>query len=177
MYRKTTKSCPLPVPLFSLGLALRPGRVMLLMCVSVFFCLSVCSLNHNLALHINFWIMGELLNYGWSFEIWVNFWIMGEYLNCGWPFEIWVNFLNYECGTNIIYLDKWISEYISYHSYWTNEYLNIFCIIIGSIWSRMNIFVQIICIYSNIWLFAQDCFGLFWPFSYFVLFWAHIKPF
>ena len=38
-------------------------------------------------------------------------------------------------------------------------------------------FVQNIQIYSNIYLFAKDCFGLFWLFSYFLLFWAHIKEF
>ena len=41
-----------------------------------------------------------------------------------------------QCGTNIIFLDDWISEYIFYHRYWTNEYPNIFVTIdIG----RMNI--------------------------------------
>ena len=41
----------------------------------------------------------------------------------------------------------------------------------------MNIFVQNIRIYSNIRLFTHDCFGLFWPFSYFVLCQTHIEPF
>ena len=27
------------------------------------------------------WIMAELLNYGWIFELWVNCWSMGEPLN------------------------------------------------------------------------------------------------
>ena len=40
-----------------------------------------------------------------------------------------------QCGTNIIFLDKWISEYICYHKYWKNEYLNIFRMIKRS---RMN---------------------------------------
>ena len=31
-----------------------------------------------------------------------------------------------QCGMNILFLDKWISEYICYHRYWTNEYSNIF---------------------------------------------------
>ena len=41
----------------------------------------------------------------------------------------------------------------------------------------MNIFVQNFQIYFDIRLFAQNCFGLFWPFSYVVLFWTHIEPF
>ena len=45
------------------------------------------------------------------------------------------------------------------------------------IFLRMDIFVQNIRMYSNIRLFSHDCFGLFWPFSYFVLFWTHIEPF
>ena len=40
----------------------------------------------------------------------------------------------------------------------------------------MNIFVENIQIYFNTLIFSQDCFGLLWPLSYFVLFWAHIKP-
>jgi hypothetical protein len=41
----------------------------------------------------------------------------------------------------------------------------------------MNIFVQNILTYPNIILYAQDCFWLFWQFSYFVLFWTHTNPF
>ena len=43
------------------------------------------------------------------------------------------------------------------------------------IW-QMNIFVQNILTYPNIRLYAQDCFGLFWRFLYFVLFWTHTNP-
>ena len=39
--------------------------------------------------------MEELLNDGWTFELWVTFLIMGELLNYGWTFELCVNVLNY----------------------------------------------------------------------------------
>ena len=45
-----------------------------------------------------------------------------------------------QCGTNIIFLDEWISEYIRYHRYWTNEYPNIFGMIKIS---RMNIRINL----------------------------------
>ena len=96
-----------------------------------------------------------------------------------------------QCGTNMKFLDDWLSEHICYQRYWTNEYPNIFGMIKISrmnirinmpmknqrIFLRMNIFVQNIRMYLNIRLFSQDCFGLFLPFSYFVLFWNHIEPF
>ena len=41
---------------------------------------------------VNFWIMGELLNHGVTFELRVKFWIVGEILNQWWTFELWSNF-------------------------------------------------------------------------------------
>ena len=71
-------------------------------------------------------------------------------------------------------LDQWISEYIWHDKKITNEYPNKFALSkMLEFFLQMNMFVQNIWIYSNIRLFAQDCFGLFWPFSYCVLFWTH----
>ena len=48
---------------------------------------------------MNFWIKGEILNHGWTFESWVNFLTMNKFLcsccksfNHGWNFESWVKF-------------------------------------------------------------------------------------
>ena len=73
---------------------------------------------------MNFWIMGELLNYRWTIELWVNFWIMGEPLICVWQFwrmnEILVTFwiigelLNYGL-TFDLWVNFWLmGELLSY---------------------------------------------------------------
>ena len=75
-------------------------------------------------------------------------------------------------------LDKWISEYIRHDKHITNVYPNKFAVKKNQqIYWRMNICVQKILIYSHIRLFSQVCFGLFWLFSYLVLFWTYIVPF
>ena len=83
-------------------------------------------------------------------------------------------------------------HYLDYR-YWTNEYPNIFSMIrisrmniqINSPWKnlqifwQMNIFVQNILTYSNIRLYAQDCFGIFGDFhilSYFGPILTHFGP-
>ena len=57
----------------SLGPAPRPGRVIVMMCLCecVSVCLFVC------LLWVNFCTMGELFNYGLTFELWVNFFDYG----------------------------------------------------------------------------------------------------
>ena len=78
-----------------------------------------------------------------------------------------------QCGMNIIFLDKWISEYILYHRYWRNEYPNIFGMVKRS---QMNIRINtpqkkstnifaneyIHAKYSNIFEYQIICPRLFW---------------
>ena len=53
--------------------------------------------------------MGELLTYGWAFELWVSFWIIGEILNNG-------ELLNYELN--------WISSYVKLNFFqWNIRFL------------------------------------------------------
>ena len=59
-----------------------------------------------------------------------------------------------------------------------NEYPNKFALEKSmNIFANEYIYVQNILMYSNIRSFGQDCFGLFLPFLYFVLFWIHIESF
>ena len=84
----------------------------------------------------------------------------------------------YQRGTNILFLDKWLSEYIRYHRYWTNEYSNIFSMI-----KRSQINIQITLPqektmnnfaneyfhpkYLNIFKYLIICTRLFFFFDYF----------
>ena len=138
----------MPVPgcvTFLLGLAPRPGRVMLLMCLSV--CLSVFL---SVCLSPPTWC-----NYGWlsimvNIKLWVNFeygwlWIMGDFelwmtLNYGWPwfmddFGSWVTLiyvwtLNYgwlwSCGD--IQIDMHRHTHIKTHRHITTMTKPAFCI-------------------------------------------------
>ena len=78
-----------------------------------------------------------------------------------------------QCGTNIIFLDELIFEYICYHRYWTNEYPNIFGMIKISLMNiqinspmkkSMNIFAnEYICPkYSNVFEYQIGFPRLFW---------------
>ena len=96
-----------------------------------------------------------------------------------------------QCGTNIIFLDEWISEYIRYHRYWTNEYPNIFGMIKISgmniqikspMKKSLNIFAnEYICPkYSNVFKYQIIFQTLFWTiFAIFIccVFCTHIEPF
>ena len=83
------------------------------------------------------------------------------------------NFWTNEHPNIFVTIDKLISEYIRH------DKISPMNIRINSpvenqwIFLRMDIFVQNILMYSNIRWFFQDCFGLFCPFSNFVLFDPH----
>ena len=99
-------------------------------------------------------------------------------------------FSSMQCGANIIFfgrrniqiyslsriLDKWMSKYIQ-HDKKDHEWIS------KQIWSKkinkyFGKWIYSFKIYKHIWIFfVQGCFGLFWPFSYFMLFLAQIKPF